>query len=402
MKVEYECCHIWIWYRNRTASSCGGGHYNPIVAQSNSVKQSKNVTDAYDSLFSDLSNSASLDKIYVSNPEYYKTAATSWYGSRDIKDPKHKITYIDASTRDNVKVNDFEMIANQVNANENNFTYMVSDIAHRNDYGGYYSKTGGLVNALKNFSNVLKRRNMYDDSVILVVSDHGRPMSKESDFQGDYINKYRKFHFKEYTPSGNRKKINDLSTPSFHMEEKHYEDSLNAVPGESIVENMSGMFYKPLKQSDSTLIKYDYKNLWASYDARSVIYHDLNIDDSNINFKLNKSGLFNTNPFNSYIADPMNNPLMSTRRLIAMNKNHSWGIHDSVHYGKDAIVFNGTFFGLNSKPIERYVFETLDSKKGSMTLLEKKTNAANLIKPGNGQIEFEKFIDGFINHKKIT
>ena len=378
----------------------GGAKYNPVIAQANSVKQSNNVKDAYDSFFSGLSNSSSLDKIYVSNPEYYKTAATNWFGSRDIKDPKNKIKYIDASTRGNVEVNDFKMVANQVNANENNFTYMVSDIAHRNDYGGYYSKTGGLVNALRDFSNVLKKRKMYDDSVILVVSDHGRPMEKETDFQGDYISKYRKFSYKEYSPS-NSKKINNLSSPSFHMEEKHFKESLSPVQ-ESIVENMSGMFYKPLKQSDSKKIEYDYKNLWAAYDARSVIYHDLNISDNNLNFQLNKSGLFNKNPLSSFIDDPMNNPLMATRRLIAMNKNYSWGIHDSVHYGKDAIIFNGAFFGKYAKPIEKYIFEKLDFKKGLSTLIERKIIKANKLLPGSGQIEFEKFIDAFLNHKKIT
>ena len=379
----------------------GGAKFNPVIAQSNSMTLKENIKNAYDSLFTDLSNSSSIDKIYVSNPEYYKTTATKWFGSRDIKDPKHKIEYIDGSTRDNIKVNDFAIIANQIKANENNFTYLVSDIAHRNDYGGYYSHNGGLVNALTTLTDILKKRKMYDDSTILVVSDHGRPMEKNTDFQGDYINKYRNFKYKEYTPSGGRNKITSLATPSFSMEEKHFNDSLSPT-AESILENMSGMFYKPLKQTDSKSIEYDYKNLWASYDARSVIYKDLNITNKNWEFTLNKSGLFNNNPFNSFIEDPMHSPQMETRRLLSMNKNHSWGIHDSVHYGKDAIVFNGAFFGTYAKPIERYIFEKIDRLKGETTFLEKKTISSNIKNPGSGQIEFEKFIDGFINNKKIT
>ena len=381
----------------------GGAKYNPVLAQANSKKQSDNVTEAYDSFFSDLSNSTALDKIYVSNPEYYKTAATSWFGSRDIKDPKNKISYIDATTRDNVKVKDFKMIANQVKANENNFTYMVSDIAHRNDYGGYYSKDGGgLVNALRVLTNTLKERKMYDDSTILVVSDHGRPMENNSDFQGTAINEFRKnsFVYKEYSPSGGKDKISDLASPSFEVEVKHFSDSLSPMQ-ESVVENMSGMFYKPFRQKDSK-INYNSDTLWASYDARSVVYHDLNINGDTLKFNLNKSGKFNNQSLNGFIDDPMNNIKMKTRRLISFNKNHSWGIHDSVHYGKDAIVWSSPFFEPNINTIERYIFEKMDFKKGEKTLIEKKTIAANNIKQGKGQIEFEKFIDGFINKKKIT
>ena len=132
-------------------------------------------------MVSDVSTVKTMKNIYISNPEYYMSHGTKFKGEENIVDQRKIVRYLHSGTNDNDDSNDLATLAKQVNANEDNFSFFVSDAGHTNGYrNAYFDKPGGhgIVNQLLKFKEKLKERHMYDNSYILVVSDHGRPPSK--------------------------------------------------------------------------------------------------------------------------------------------------------------------------------------------------------------------------------
>ena len=121
-------------------------------------------------------STANVENIYISNPEYYNSHGSISEGTKTIKDPLNKIKYLVSTRTENNKSDSLAMLAHQVEANENNFSFFVSDVGHTNRYSNaYYNKNGGgIVNQVLNLKKELKRRHMYETSTILIASDHGR------------------------------------------------------------------------------------------------------------------------------------------------------------------------------------------------------------------------------------
>lgn len=386
------------------AGIIGGPKRTPLIGQFLGKTPSEVYNDAYDTMVADLST-ADIKHIYMSNPEYYKTSGTDFEGSETIRDPKKLVRYISSYKNGNLGPNSLKVLASQVKENENNFSFFISDIGHTDTYNkAYYNKSGGgIVNQLLNFKRELVKRKMYDNSYILVVSDHGRPPVHESDYTGKYINKLRAKTYNNYVNYNADKsagRIDSISHPTFLPKEvKTYTDMITGG-GEAVAASMNSIFYKPRRQKN-THITYDDTNLFANYDVQSIIHHDLNIDDKNITFDMNDympSG-YTGSSYNSYVKDPLHADL-SNRKLFVANKNTSYGLWHDLHFGKQISLFNKPFFSQNGT-IEKYILDNKTWNWAETPYLQEQSNIALKTDKLGGLKTLGKMLYALESNKKI-
>ena len=321
-----------------------------IMAQFRGQKLRENHNQAWENLVSDVST-IDMKHIYLSNTEAYKaTSGRDFETRKNIPDPKKLVVGLRTSSSDNSRNGDLVKLVKQVNANENNFSMFVSDISHTNGYhNAYYNSSGGgLINELMRMNKELKRRHMFDNSYILVVSDHGRAMSNNAlnEYKGRYMNIMRNRVMKQRVAKESnwkmQKQIRSLDNPIFSKPTLlNWEDTCLGG-GESVVSSMASIFYK--SRNNNGKFSIDDQNLYANYDAMSIVYNDLKIDDKNIRFNLNSltGNSYNGTPYNSYVKDPLHSDL-SNRKLFVANKNNDFGFYNNLHFGKQLTLFKGPF-----------------------------------------------------------
>ena len=357
----------------------GGPRRTAIMAQFRGQKISANHDDAWENLISDIS-SIDMKHIYLSNTEGYGTGGGAKFASENnIKDPKNKIITLRSSSSDNENSGDLLKLVKQVNANENNFSMFISDIAHINGYhNAYYNSSGGgLVNELIRMNAELKRRHMFDSSYILVVSDHGRGMEPNflNEYKGKYMNLMRNKILKQWTAkelnSQLDPQIKSLDNPQFTSPEMLNWEKASLGGGESFVSSMASIFYKG--RMNKGKLDYDDKNLYANYDVVSIIYHDLLIDDKNITFNLNTllGNSYSGSSYNSYIKDPIHSDL-SERKLFVANKNNNSGFWDDLHFGKQITLCKGPFTNPKNH-LRKFILDKLQFTWKEMPFLEKES-----------------------------
>lgn len=360
----------------------GGPKRTPIIGQFKGIKTPQTFNNAWDNMVADVST-ADVEHIYISNPEYYNSHGRKFNGTKTIKDPMNKVKYLESSAQENEKPDSLSMLVHQVNANENNFSFFVSDVGHTNGYSNaYYNKNGGgIVNQILNLKKELKRRNMYDTSYILVVSDHGRAPVQEKDYHGKYMKQLRKMkynYYVKYNPSS--PSIDSITTPTFKQPETRTFSQAIIGSGEAVTSSMASIFYKPRYQRNNK-IRYDEDNLFADYDAPGIFYNDLNIDDKNLAFNMNKymPKTYAGSSYNSYVKNPLKANL-SKRKLFVMNKNNNYGIYPDLHFGKQISLYKGPFLKPGAK-VEKYILDKMIYWREETPFLEKQAN--NALKTSN-------------------
>lgn len=389
----------------------GGPKRTAVIGQFKGIKTPQTFNDAWDNMVSDVST-ADVENIYISNPEYYNTSGRHSVGTRTIKDEMHKVVYLDSSHEENSEPDSLAMLAHQVNANENNFSFFVSDIGHTNGYSNaYFNKAGGgIINQILNLKKELKRRKMYDNSYILIASDHGRSQIGGKAYTGKYFNQLTKIKYDYYmkynpayvpniwNPAANS--IDSISNPTFEAPvSKGYKEGIIGG-GEAVVASMASIFYKPRHQTNNK-IHYDEQNLFADYDVPGIFYNDLKIDDKNISFNLNDymPKTYNGSSYNSYVKNPLRADL-TNRKLFVMNKNNNWGIFPNLLFGKQVSLYKGPFLKPSNK-IEKYILDDIQWTWRETPIIEKEANKALKTDKDGGLKTLGILLNALESNKKI-
>ena len=357
----------------------GGPKRTSVMAQFRWQNIATNHEEAWNNMVSDVSTS-NVDHIYLSNIEGYKNQGTT-SNPQTIPDSKHKVVYLDSGSANNSNPDSLVNLIKGVKKNENNFSFFIDDSAHDDSYKkAYYDKTGsGSINQVLNMIKELKDRDMYDNSSILIVSDHGRPLPNNPvGYQEGYIRNILNLTYDQYNPYNhepNKEGIDSINSPTFYPKvEKNYDDIKKEIDkngtGEILTSSMASIFYKHIGASKDK-IQYDNKNLYANYDAQGIIYHDLNIDDKNIRFNMNDymPSEYKGTPYNSYVKNPLDADL-SQRRLFVANKNNYFGFHADLHFGKQITLYKGPFLNPLNK-ITKYILNDLYYLNRKMPFLQK-------------------------------
>lgn len=303
------------------------------------------VTDlgnSYDNLFDLASKKQNIKHSYISFAELYDGYHN---GVETVKGSKNM--YLFSDSQYNEPINSFERLVSQVEANEDNFSFFLSDVAHGNAYENYKN----AVNSIHKFIEVLKERKMYDNSTIIVTSDHGRPIQNPNEFKGENVTKLKAIKFKR------RKQLDDGSFSSI----SDGDFSIFHGPNEPI-HFISSLLYKPAHQSNQPA-NIDYDNLYSNMDAATITYNSLGINTDYLkwNWTQHMNG-YKGNDINSFIPFPIKNP---SKDRILMSFGYDFS---NKNNGYETInVMNGPILGPNASEIKEVILKKyfLESLNGS-------------------------------------
>lgn len=246
------------------------------------------IGNSYDHLFESASKKANIKHSYLSFAELYDGTHN---GVETVKGSKNVYLYSDSQY--NEPVNSLKKLVSQVEANEDNFSFFLTDTAHGNAYENYKKAT----NSIAQFINLLKERKMYDNSTIIITSDHGRPIQNPKEFTGENVSKLKniKFERRQQTKEGTFVDLPEGNFNNFHG------------PNQPI-HFISSLLYKREKQDDLPA-KIDYENLYSNMDAATLTYNSLGINTEYLKWNWNTyMNGYNGYKINSFIEKPIETP----------------------------------------------------------------------------------------------